>query len=242
MTPQQRLADAFVALAGSASDEPPDVSTTLSVLVDHAPGLLGTRAAAALFSPDTREALQVAGSDPDVGRLAKDAAGWREGPGHDCHRGLALPARIALGNLPVRQRWPHYVQRALRLGYTYVTALPLRGPVKVDGALVLLSDRHDAPSPEMLALGQSMADFTAVTLWRTREADRSRALTAQLESALTSRIVIEQAKGVLSGRRSLTMDEAFDVLRNHARSHQRRLSDVSREVVDGQRDQSDQSG
>ncbi|MET7575584.1 ANTAR domain-containing protein [Streptomyces sp. NPDC005492] len=86
------------------------------------------------------------------------------------------------------------------------------------------------------SLGRSLADFTAVILERSREADRSRTLTAQLEHALTSRVVIEQAKGVLATRRAMTPDEAFDRLRKHARSRQRPLRDVAGEVVAGYAD------
>jgi len=237
MTPEQRLADVFMALAGGTTDGPLDIPGTLSVLARRSPAVLGAGAAAVVFAPEESETAHVAGSDPEVSRLEHDAVDWREGPGRDCHLAHELPAPTALDGRAARQRWPHYAPRALRLGYTLVTALPLRERTRTSGALVLLSGaRQSALSPDALTLGQSMADFTAVTLRRAGEADRSRTLTAQLELALTSRVIIEQAKGVLATRWEVTPDEAFTRLRRHARSRQRPLNDVAREVVDGSAD------
>ena len=237
MTPEQRLADVFVALAGCTTDGPPDVAGTLEVLAHGSPSLLGVGAAAVVFAPDEYEAAQVAGSDPSVSRLEHDAVGWREGPGNDCHRTRTPPTQAALDGRPARQRWPHYAPRALGLGYARVVALPLRGHTGISGALVLLSHaRQSVLTPGTLTLGQSMADFTAVTLERAREADRSRTLAAQLELTLSSRIVIEQAKGVLAARLEMTVDDAFALLRTHARSRQRLVSVVAREVVEGHAD------
>jgi GAF domain-containing protein len=237
MTPEQRLADVFVALAGGTTDGPLDVSGTLSVLARRSPALLGAGAAAVVFAPGEREVTHVAGSDSEVWELERDAVGWREGPGHDCHLSHGLSAQAALDSRPARQRWPHYAPRALGLGYTHVAALPLRERTRTSGALVLLSDaRQHALSRDTLTLGQSMADFTAVTLQRAREADHNRTLAAQLETALASRVIIEQAKGILATRWTVPLDDAFARLRRHARSHQRPLSDVAREVVEGRAD------
>lgn len=237
MTPEQRLADAFVALAGNMADGSPDVPGTLSVLAHRAPALLGTRAAAVVFAPESYDTAHVVGSNTQVSQLEHEAVGWREGPGHDCrHAGTGPWAQAAFDKLPARQQWPHYTPQALSLGYTHVVALPLREPTGTTGALILLSRAGRVFSPETLLLGRSLADFTAVILERSREVDRSRKLTAQLEHALTSRVVIEQAKGVLATRHAMTPGEAFDLLRKHARSHQRPLRDVAGEVVAGQAD------
>lgn len=236
MTPQQRLADMFVELVGRTVDGPLDVSRTLSVLANRAPSVLGARAAAVVFAPDDYAAADVAGSNPEVSELEHEAAGWQEGPGHDCHHAGGLRAQTALEGSLAGERWPRYTPRALELGYTRVAALPLREVAGTRGALVLLSGVSHAFPPDMLALGQSMADFTTVILERAREAERSRTLTAQLETALTSRVIIEQAKGVLATRWAVTLEEAFTLLRNHARSRRRLLRDVAREVVEGDAD------
>ncbi|MDX3387225.1 ANTAR domain-containing protein [Streptomyces niveiscabiei] len=234
MTPEQRLADVFVALAGGTADGPADIPTTLAVLVRSGSALLGAGAATAVFSASEGETTHVAGSDPEVARLERDAVALCEGPGHDCRSASGRRVRAVLDSGPARQRWPHYAPRALRLGHRRVAALPLREPTRSCGALVLLSDDPRCVlSEESLVLGQSLADFASAILRRAREADRSRALTAQLERALTSRVVVEQAKGILAVRWTVTVDEAFTRIRRHARAHQRPLHDVAREVVEG---------
>ncbi|MET8687421.1 ANTAR domain-containing protein [Streptomyces sp. NPDC004732] len=237
MTPQQQLADTFVALAGSSTEGSLDVPQTLAVLVGRSPSLLGVSAASVVYDPGSGEAPQANGSDPDVTRLEREALSWHEGPGHGPHRTDAhLAAPTSLDSPAARQRWPRYTPGALALGHTHVAALPLRVPSRTLGALVLFSGQEDVPAPADLALGRSLADFTAVTLQRAREAEDGRALAGQLERALTSRVIIEQAKGVIATRRSLTMEGAFEALRSYARSHRRLLHDVAREVVDGTAD------
>ncbi|MEI5098871.1 ANTAR domain-containing protein [Streptomyces sp. PmtG] len=73
-------------------------------------------------------------------------------------------------------------------------------------------------------------------LLREDDLRESRTLADQLQTALTSRLAIEQAKGILAARRSLSMDEAFTVLRGYARSHQRKLAGVAQDVVEGRLD------
>lgn len=237
MTPQQQLADVFVALAGSSQEGALDVPGTLAVLADGSPSLLGATAASVVYVPGGADRPQATGSDPDVTRLEREALSWREGPGHspqgaDAHFAAPTP----LDGPAARQRWPRYAPAALALGHTRLVALPLRVPTRTLGALVLFSGQRDVPSPAALTLGRSLADFTAVTLQRAREAEDGRTLTGQLERALTSRVIIEQAKGVIATRRSLTMEDAFEALRSHARSHRRPLHDVAREVAEGHGD------
>ncbi|MEV6547780.1 GAF and ANTAR domain-containing protein [Streptomyces sp. NPDC051597] len=237
MTPEQRLADAFVALAASTAGGSSGVPGPLSVLACRAPALLNIPAATVVFAPADYDAARAAGSDPQVSRLEHEAIGWREGPGHDCHRAGTGPwSQTALTSRPIRQRWPHYTPRALTLGYTHVVTLPLREHAVTRGVLTLLSGAQHAFPPATLVLSRSLADFTAVIMERAREADRSRTLAAQLEQALASRVVIEQAKGVIATRRAVPLDEAFELLRKHARSRQRPLKDVALEVIEGRAD------
>lgn len=121
----------------------------------------------------------------------------------------------------------------------WAVALPLSaGPGRglTLGALVLLYTGPDPLTADVLALAQSFADAAGYTLARDREIRQSRALADQLGHALKSRVVIEQAKGVLAARRKVSVDDAFAVLRAYARSQQRRLAEVARDVVDGQLD------
>ncbi|WP_369217369.1 ANTAR domain-containing protein, partial [Streptomyces flavofungini] len=128
---------------------------------------------------------------------------------------------------------PRWSPRAVGLGYRCVAALPLRGHSRTSGVLLLLTSDVAGLSEEAMTLGQSMADFTAVALEQACEAEEIRALAAQLETALTSRVVIEQATGVIAARKSLPMSDAFGLLRTYARSRRRILREVASEVVEG---------
>ena len=87
-----------------------------------------------------------------------------------------------------------------------------------------------------LSLGQGMADIAAIALLQERTVRESRGVIAELQGALNSRVVIEQAKGMLAESAQIDVDAAFVWLRTHARDHNRRLSDVARDVIDGRLD------
>ncbi|NNN37609.1 GAF and ANTAR domain-containing protein [Streptomyces sp. S3(2020)] len=230
---QQRLAQAFVDLAACGVTEP---DRLLTVLADHGNGLLGDCAAIVLYTPDERTPVQVAGTVDALIRLAYDAIEWGEGPGPQA-RGTGRPVPdTALDAERTRRDWPRYTSRALALGYGRVVALPLRVGEETLGALVLLGPGSTPLDPALPALGQALTDAAGWALERDRALRESRALADQLGQALTSRIVIEQAKGMLAGRLAVSVDEAFHVLRGHARSHRRRLTDVAADVVRGRLD------
>jgi hypothetical protein len=230
---QQRLAKAFVDLAaGREITEPSDPTGLLQALATHGTELLCDCAATVLYVPDDHAPPQVVGTGGEPVRLARDAAAWGEGPGQEAHRtGRPVPD-TELDGEAARRDWPRYTPRALELGYGRVAALPLHVGADTLGALVLLGRGTAALRPELLELGQSLTDVAGWTLERERRLSASRALADQLGEALTSRVVIEQAKGTLAARLSVTVDEAFRLLRAHARSHRRRLTEVAREVVE----------
>jgi hypothetical protein len=107
----------------------------------------------------------------------------------------------------------------------------LRG--KVIGALNLLTRNEHQLSVTDLAIGQAMADMATIGLLHQRNAHDQTALTEQLEMALNSRVLVEQAKGALAARATISLNEAFDRIRNHARRNQRTVASVATEVVNG---------
>ncbi|MEU7152511.1 ANTAR domain-containing protein [Streptomyces sp. NPDC045456] len=235
-TAPHHLASVFVELAGGGGQGPPGVPALLDRLTDRSKELLAVRATAVTFSPRACSAPRVAASDADVRRLETDAVAWGEGPGPACCRTGRALGGTALSGAVARQRWPRYAPRALALGCTHAAALPIRGHTGPVGALVLLATHRTELTGDLMVLGQSLADFAAVTLLREHEVEASRTLAAQLEHALSTRVVIEQAKGALTARHDLSPDAAFTVLRGYARSHRRLLTDVAREVVEGRLD------
>ncbi|WP_235186023.1 GAF and ANTAR domain-containing protein [Microbacterium oleivorans] len=131
----------------------------------------------------------------------------------------------------IRERWPDFAARAGALGYNWMHAVPLRLRDEVIGSLNLFGDGSETLSPEDVRAARGLADIATIGILHEqafREADLAR---AQLQQALDSRVVIEQAKGVLAHTHNIDMDEAFQRLREQARRSQRRLSDVARDIV-----------
>ncbi|MFI0982497.1 ANTAR domain-containing protein [Streptomyces sp. NPDC021093] len=233
-TSAQRVARTFVTIAEAigALDDSHDVLTFLTMLADSTVGLLDVHAAAVFLAPAGTRPARVAASDPQAETLVRLAVDWQEGPGPDCLRGGAS-LDVPLDGPPADARWPRYAPEARERGYARAGAIPLRQGDEVVGALVLLCTDPHALASGVLALGRCLADAAAISVLRERELSASRVRTAQLEQALTSRLVIEQAKGILAARLALPMDEAFAVLRGHARAHQRKIHDTARDVVEG---------
>jgi hypothetical protein len=229
---QQRLAQAFVDLAASPVTEASDPAGLLAALAAHGSELLGDCSTIVLYTPAEPARPQAAGSGEELLGLARDAVAWDEGPGLDARRSGRPVPDTALDGDRARRDWPRYAPRARELGYGRAAALPLRVGDDTLGALVLLGPGTTPLPAGLLELGQSLADAAGWHLERERRLSESRALADQLNQALTSRIVIEQAKGTLAARLSVSVDEAFRLLRSHARAQRRRLAEVAKEVVE----------
>jgi len=152
-------------------------------------------------------------------------------------RGTRQSAQVSvtIGNLAVQaERWPLFVAMAMRAGFTAVTMIPVGPQDGRVGALALLG--RTEPDAHGVLLALSLADAAAAGLDLCAELRRQETAIAQLQSALASRIVIEQAKGILAERCKVTPDEAFGVLRRQARTNQQALADLARAVISGTAD------
>ncbi|MET8685707.1 ANTAR domain-containing protein [Streptomyces sp. NPDC004732] len=221
--------------------------------------LLGVSAAAVLLIGD-REGAVAAGvtavveASDERTKEIELAAFLRGGsPSRDsCLSGTALP-HIDLDGAEAAARWPWFAQEARAAGFVAVCVVPLRqepsgdeqavgsewavGAAPVVGALGLFGASREEPlSGEQLACAQMFADLAAAAVARQRSLERSIVECGQLQAALTSRIAIEQAKGVLAERWQCSVDEAFGALRKHARHRRLRLGDFARQVVAGEVD------
>lgn len=152
-----------------------------------------------------------------------------EGPCLDCvHTGTAVTS----GDLEAdRSRWPVFVPEALAAGFRSVTAVPLRLRDETIGGLNMFSDTAMLLADDDRDLAQAFADVATIGILQQRSAHRTSVLAEQLQRALNSRVVIEQAKGVLAERDGVSMDVAFATLRKHARDHNQKLGDVAVAVV-----------
>ncbi|GAA1932277.1 GAF and ANTAR domain-containing protein [Nocardioides hwasunensis] len=128
-------------------------------------------------------------------------------------------------------RWPQFQRAALDVGIRSVHALPMRLKDNVLGAVGLFGDETGDLHEDDLALAQALVHVASVAIVHERAATDRASISALLDYALTSRIVVEQAKGALAYAGDLDMDDAFAVLRLYARDHRRKLSEVANEIV-----------
>ena len=131
-----------------------------------------------------------------------------------------------------RARWPVFAPRACGAGFQVMCAVPLRVRTLVIGALNLFRGSDEPFTGTEMEIAQAMAEMAAIGLIQERALRERNLLTGQLQGALNSRAVIEQAKGMLAEYLAITVDDAFTLLRNYAHDHNRKLSQVASDVVD----------
>jgi transcriptional regulator with GAF, ATPase, and Fis domain len=226
----QLLSETFVELADTMVVGF-DVIDFLHVLTDRSVQLLGASAAGLLLA-DPRGELRVLAASSERARLLELFQIQNDqGPCLDCfHSGQ--PVMVADLSTEGR-RWPRFAPAAREAGFASVQALPMRLREQIIGALNLF---RAAPGPfdqTDMRVGQALADVATISLLSERSLRRSETLNEQLQAALNSRVIIEQAKGKLAERLQLDMEQAFNVLRRYARSQNIRLSDLARAFVDG---------
>jgi GAF domain-containing protein len=204
------------------------VGEVLSDLAERATALLGLSGAgvSVLESGSVRFAAATDDRSSSLERL-QDAE--QAGPGVDaCRTGAA----VMVAGLPgTSLGWDRYQQAAHDAGISAVASVPMRNRGESIGALDLYSAARRDWSAADLSVAGILADMATGYLVHARELDRQWRINAQLREALDSRIVIEQAKGVLAAERHISVDEAFEVLRRHARSHSTSLRAVAAAVV-----------
>lgn len=223
------LADVFVEMADTLVDDF-DVIDFLHVLTERCVQLLGVSAAGLLLT-DGQDQLQVVAASSERTRLLElFQLQTDQGPCVDCFR-TGRPVSVA--DLPAARRWPRFTAAAATVGFAAVHAVPMRLRTEVIGALNLFDTEPGALDRGRLRIGQALADVATIGLLQQRAIRRRDVLTEQLQTALNSRVLIEQAKGVLAERLHLDMAEAFTVLRSGARSKNRRLSDLAQAIIDG---------
>jgi GAF domain-containing protein len=223
------LAQAFVELAGALANGY-DVVELLDRLLRHCVHLLAVDAAGLVLA-DASEALQVVAATStqahflEVLQLHADA-----GPCLDCFRS-GQPVNV--NDLAADgDRWSALADTARRGGYHAVHAVPLRFREQTLGAMNLFTCEPGDLGATDHKIAQALAEVATVAILGQRTISRSGEVAEQLQTALDSRVVIEQAKGMLAQQGGLTMTAAFDVLRQHARRNNQRVTDAARAVVD----------
>jgi transcriptional regulator with GAF, ATPase, and Fis domain len=229
-TREQQLTAAFVEVADTLVDDF-DVIEFLHTVARHCVSLLDVDAAGLMLADHHGQLHATAASTESAHLLELFELQVDAGPCLDSYR---TGAEVVNADLQANQeRWPRFSEAAQATGYVSVHALPLRLRTSVIGALNLFCARPGALSEADVRTGQALADVATIGILAQRSLHQAELLSTQLQQALNSRVTIEQAKGVLAERRSITVDAAFNLLRAYARNHNQHLSDVARHIADG---------
>jgi GAF domain-containing protein len=230
MTREGQLAQTLVQLADSLVDNF-DVVDLLTLLADRCVAVLDVSAAGiTLVGPEGTLHL-MASSSETMRLLELFELQAQEGPCMDCYRtGVAVINAHLDG---AGDRWPRFAPAALDAGFHSVHALPMRLRGTIIGALNMFRIDQGGLGPGDIGAAQAFADVATIAILQHRAATEAQVVNEQLTQALTSRVMIEQAKGVVAERANVDLETAFSRLRSFARSHNRRLVDVAGDVLSG---------
>ena len=224
------LARTFVELADTLVDDF-DVVELLTLLADRCVDVLDVAAAGLMLASPEGELRVMASSSDTVHVLELLELEASEGPCVDCYRTGEPVVNQSLRT--AHHRWPAFARRAVDAGFLSAHAIPMRLRGSVIGALNLFRIDEGEMRDVDVVSAQALADVATIGILQHRAVRETSIVNEQLVHALTSRVVIEQAKGVLAERSHLDVEQAFLLLRDHARSHNVKLIDVAHEVVEG---------
>ena len=224
---EARLVETFVTLTDSLVADY-DVVDVLQTLVDRAVELFDA-AAGAIHLLDKHDELRVVASTSErssfIGLLQLNAG---EGP---CITAVTTGELATSENVTeLRRRWPRFAEASQQRGYAGVHAIPMRLRDTVVGSLNLFRESEGALNGADARAAQALADVATISLLQQRTIENATTAASQLQRALDSRVLIEQAKGYVSRALDVDLDTAFRLIRQHARTNQERLSDVARAV------------
>jgi GAF domain-containing protein len=227
---EDALVETFVALADTMVDAF-DLIDFLHGLAERCVEVLAVSAAGIMLADSEGNLRHAACSNEQMRLVELFELQLQEGPCFDAYR----ETTPIVGGSPdeVRARWPEFAARALETGFQSVSAVPMRLRTQVIGALNLFSAEAERLGEDDLRVAQAMADIATIGILQERAIRDARSFSTQLEVALESRVVIEQAKGIVAEHRRTHVDTAFGMIRNHARSHNLLLSETARGIVDG---------
>lgn len=227
---ETQLLETFVTLADSLVVGF-DVLDLLQTLVDRSVKLFPAKDAGILLASATGELEIVVSTNERSHLISLLQLGADEGP---CIEAYTTGRLVTVSNAAeIADRWPVFAERSLESGYQSVHAVPLRLRDTSLGSLNLFGEEPGSLSREDAAAVQALTDVATISILQERALRETDLARDQLQRALDSRIVIEQAKGVIAQTHGVDMDAAFRLVREHARSNRIRLSDVAQQIVAG---------
>ena len=229
MISAEQLSDVFVEVADTLVADF-DLVDFLQQLTDRAAAISGAGAVGLLLA-DHRQTLRFMASSNESGRVLElFELQHAEGPCVDCFTTQEPVINADLRH--ANERWPLFAPRAIELGFESVHAFPMRLRDHIIGALNIFGASGHRFEQGDVRIVQALADVATIAILQERSIARAEALTEQLQGALNSRIVIEQAKGALAQKEGVSVDAAFELLRGQARSTGRRIVDVAAELLE----------
>jgi GAF domain-containing protein len=210
-----------------------DVIEVLTSLTSRCVELLDVAAAGILLADNGGHLCVVGASNDQTHLLELFQIQNDEGPCLDCFR----TGRVVLhSDLDTMTPWPLFSAECTDAGYASVCAVPLRLAARTLGCLNLFMSEPGGLTDGDLTLTQALADVASIAIVQDQAMRDAEIREGHLQHALTSRIAIEQAKGMIAEHNQVDMDQAFARLRSYARNTNRRLTDVAEAVVAGTTD------
>lgn len=230
MPDQSLLVRSLVELADQLVDDF-DLVDLLSLLAERCVAALDVAAAGVMLAAPSGALELIASSSDAMRTLELFQLQADQGPCVEAFR--SGQPEVSTDLTAAGSRWPAFSARAAGEGFRSAHSLPMRLRGRTLGALNLLHVESGPLAGSEVTAAQALADIATIAIVQHRVVIDARTLTDQLNTALNSRIVIEQAKGRISQATGADMDRAFRRLRNHARSHGLRLSDLAEQVAEG---------
>jgi GAF domain-containing protein len=225
----QQLAKVFVEIADTLVDEF-DLLDYMHMLTERVVELTGAAAAGMLLTNQRGRLEFIAGSDENIKLVELFQLQNEDGPCLEAFNTGEPVVNVNLGEAAAR--WPRFAPRAAAAGFQSVHAFPMRLRGQVIGALNVFGDTAGSDfEDDDVQVMQALADAATIGLLQERTISRGEALTEQLQGALNSRIIIEQAKGAIAQAHNISVDDAFTAIRGYSRRTNRRLTEVAESIV-----------
>jgi GAF domain-containing protein len=207
-----------------------DVIDVLTVLADRCVEAIDVDAAGVMLASPEGDLQFVASSSESMRVLELFQIQVAEGPCVDCFRTGRAIVNHSLSESD--GRWPRFTPYALAQGFRSVHSLPMRLRGRTIGALNLFRTHQGPLLDDDVVLAQGLADVATIAILQHQSSLNASTLNVQLSNALNSRIIIEQAKGMVRQASNCDMDEAFNRLRAHARNHNEGLTELAARIVE----------